>query len=134
MQDKLTIDNLPKLLLEEAREMLRGEDTEVQVIRWNRRLRVVGKVFPYEHSWDEKLLLTISETDLFTEAERTENYINYFHRYPAWYTGHRDEAMLERMRKDMDFDQRTLTYREPFGRMVDGDFVYTGEFRMIKVG
>lgn len=114
--------------------MLRGEDTEVQVIRWNRRLRVVGKVFPYEHSWDEKLLLTIRETDLFTEAERTENYINYFHRYPAWYTGRRDEAMLERMRNDMDFDQRTLTYREPFGRMVDGDFVYTGGFRMVKVG
>lgn len=38
------------------------------------------------------------------------------------------------MRKDMDFDQRTLTYREPFGRMVDSDFVYTGEFRMVKVG
>ena len=134
MRDKLTIETLPKHLLAEAKEMLRGEDTEVQVIRWNRRLRVVGKVFPYEHSWDEKLLLTIRETDLFTEAERTENYINYFHRYPAWYTGRRDEAMLERMRNDMDFDQRTQTYREPFGRMVEGDFVYTGEFRMVKAG
>lgn len=66
--------------------------------------------------------------------ERTENYINYYHKYPAWYTGRRDEAMLERMRNDMDFDQKTLTYREPFGRMVDGDFVYTGEFRMVKAG
>ena len=102
---QLTIETLPKPLLEEAKEMLRGEDTEVQVIRWNRRLRVVGKVFPYEHSWDEKLLLTIREIDLFTETERTENYINYFHRYPAWYTGRRNEAMLERMRNDMDFDQ-----------------------------
>lgn len=131
---QLTIETLPKPLLEEAKEMLRGEDTEVQVIRWNRRLRVVGKVFPYEHSWDEKLLLTIRETDLFTEDERTENYINYFHKYPSWYRGRRDEAMLERMRNDMDFDQRTLTYREPFGRIVDGDFVYTGETRKVKVG
>ena len=134
MKGKLTIGTLPKRILDEAREMLRGEDTVVEVIRWNGRMRVVGKVFPYEHSWDEKLLLTVRETDLFTEAERTENYINYFHKYPAWYTGRRDEAMLERMRNDMDFDQKTLTYREPFGRMVDGDFVYTGEFRMVKVG
>ena len=50
MQDKLTIETLPKRILDEAREMLRGEDTEVEVIRWNGRMRVVGKVFPYEHS------------------------------------------------------------------------------------
>ena len=131
---KLTIESLPKPLLDEAREMLKGEDTEVKVIRWNGRMRVVGKVFPYEHSWDEKHLLTIREADLFTDEERTENYINYFHKYPAWYKGRRDEAMLERMRNDMDFDQKTQTYREPLGRMVDGDFVYTGEFRMVKAG
>ena len=130
---QLTIENLPKPLLDEAREMLKGEDTEVYVIRWNRRRRVVGKVFPYEHSWDEKLLLTIREADLFTEAERTENYISYFHKYPAWYMGRRDEAMLARMTQDMDFDPKTQTYREPFGRMVDGDFVYTGETRAIRL-
>ena len=42
---KLTIKTLPRPLLDEAREMLRGEATEVYVIRWNRRMRVVGKVF-----------------------------------------------------------------------------------------
>ena len=133
MKGKLTIETLPKRILDEAREMLRGEDTVVEVIRWNGRMRVVGKVFPYEHSWDERLLLTIRETDLFTEAERAENYINYFHKYPAWYTGRRDEAMLARMTQDMDFDPKTQTYREPFGRMVDGDFVYTGETRAIRL-
>ena len=133
MKGKLTIETLPKRILDEARDMLRGEDTVVEVIRWNGRMRVVGKVFPYEHSWDEKHLLTIREADLFTEAERTENYINYFHKYSAWYTGRRDEAMLARMTQDMDFDQKTQTYREPFGRMVDGDFVYTGETRAIRL-
>ena len=133
MKRKRTIETLPKRILDEAREMLRGEDTVVEVIRWNGRMRVVGKVFPYEHSWDEKLLLTIRETDLFTDEERTENYINYFHKYPAWYKGKRDEAMLARMTQDMDFDPKTQTYREPFGRMVDGDFVYTGETRAIRL-
>ena len=131
MKRQLTIETLPKRLLDEAREMLRGEDTVVEVIRWNGRMRVVGKVFPYEHSWDERLLLTIRETDLFTEAERTENYINYYHKYPSWYTGRRDEAMLERMRKD--FDQETQTVREPVGRMVGGDFVYTGEVKATRL-
>ncbi len=134
MRDKLTIETLPKHLLDEAREMLRGEDTVVYVIRWNGRMCVVGKVFPYEHSWDEKLLLTIRQADLFTEAERTENNINYYHKYPSWYRGRRDEAMLEQMRNDFGFDQETQTIREPVGRMVNGDFVYTGEFRMVKVG
>ena len=133
MKGKLTIETLPKNLLDEAREMLRGEDTVVEVIRWNGRMRVVGKVFPYEHSWDEKLLLTIRETELFTEAERTENYINYYHKYPSWYTGKRDEAMLERMRNDFDFDQETQTIREPVGRMVGGDFVYTGEVKATRL-
>ena len=133
MKEKLTIETLPKRILDEARDMLRGEDTVVEVIRWNGRMRVVGKVFPYEHSWDEKLLLTIRETDLFTEAERTENYINYFHKYPAWYKGRRDEAMLARMRNDFDFDQETQTMREPLGRMVGGDFVYTGEVKATRL-
>ena len=75
-----------------------------------------------------------ANSDLFTEDERTENYINYFHKYPAWYRGRRDEAMLERMRNDMDFDQETMTCTDPVGRMVDGDFVYTGETRKVKVG
>ena len=133
MKRQLTIETLPKRLLDEAREMLRGEDTVVEVIRWNGRMRVVGKVFPYEHSWDERLLLTIRETDLFTEAERTENYINYYHKYPSWYTGKRDEAMLERMRNDFDLDQETQTIREPVGRMVGGDFVYTGEVKATRL-
>jgi hypothetical protein len=133
MKRQLTIETLPKRLLDEAREMLRGEDTVVEVIRWNGRMRVVGKVFPYEHSWDERLLLTIRETDLFTEAERTENYINYYHKYPSWYTGKRDEAMQERMRNDFDFDQETQTIREPVGRMVGGDFVYTGEVKATRL-
>lgn len=133
MKRQLTIEILPKPLLEEAREMLRGEETAVEVIKWNGRMRVGGKVFPYKHSWDEKLLLAIRETDLFTEAEHTENYINYYHKYPAWYTGKRDESMLERMRNEMGFDQETQTIREPVGRMAGGDFVYTGEVKVTRL-
>ena len=134
MQDKLTIENLPKRILREVKDMLRGAENEAWVICRDGMLAVVRKNYYCDESMDEKLLLIIREEDLFTEDERTENYINYFHKYLAWYTGHRDREMLERMRNDMDFDQKTLTYKEPFGRMVNGNFVYTGEFRMVKVG
>lgn len=133
MTRKLTVESLPKPLLDEAREMLRGEETEVYVIRWNRRLRVVGQVFPHERSPDERLLLTIRQADLFTEAERTENYINYFHKYPAWYRGRRNEEMLGRMARDMDFEPQTQTCLMPFGRMVGDDFVYRGERRVMRL-
>ena len=133
MKGKLTIETLPKRLLDAVREMLRVEDNAVEVIKWNGGMHVVGKVFPYEHSWDERLLLTIRETDPFTEDERTENYINYFHKYPAWYRGRRNEAMLGRMRNDFDFDQETMTIREPVGRMAGGDFVYTGEVQVTRL-
>ena len=133
MTKTLTIDTLPRHLLDEAREMLRREETEVHVIRWNRRIRVVGQVFPYEHSMDEKLLLTIREADLFTEDERTENYVNYYHRYPAWYKGRRDDAILTRMRLDTELDSKAMVFREAVGHVVDGDFVYTGEIRTTRL-
>ena len=109
MEDKLTIENLPKRILIEIKNMLRWAETEAWGISRYGMLAVVRKNYYCDESMDEKLLLIIREEDLFTEDERTENYINYFHHYPAWYTGRRDEAMLERMRNDMDFDQRTPT-------------------------
>ena len=132
---QLTLENLPEEILAEAKEMLKGEDTEVDVIRWNRRIRVVGHVFPYEHSADEKLLLTIYEKDVYTDDERALNYINYYHKYPNWYKGARDGGILERMKQDAiyEFDKKTstLTCREPYGRMVNGNFVYEGEFKTV---
>jgi len=122
-----TLNNLPQDILDEAKEMLRGEDTVVNVIRWNRKIRVVGHVFPYEHSMDEELLLTIHETDVFTDEERAENYINYYLKYPSWYKGLRDETMLQRMKEEMEYDAETQTMFMPYGRIVNGNFVYNGD-------
>ncbi len=134
--NELTLKTLPKPLLDEAKEMLKGEDTVAYIIIWNGRLRVVGEVIPYEHALDERLLLTIRETDLFTDDERAENYINHHQRYPSWYAGRRDEAMLERMANDTDyqFDPKhgMLTWRKPYGRIVNGDFVYSGDYELVR--
>lgn len=43
---------------------------------------------------------TFKDTDIFTEEERTENYIENFHDYPIWYKGKRDyKALRERFNK-----------------------------------
>lgn len=131
-QNGITIENLPKAVLAEAKELLRGDDDRVEVIRWNRRIRAVGHIFPYEHSMDERLLLTIRREDVFTEEEIICNHINRRHEYPANYRGKRDVAMLALMDADMDYDPATQTLYEPFGSMEDGDFVYRGERRAFK--
>lgn len=39
---------------------------------------------------DHKVIGTYYAKDIFTEAERIENYMNEFHDYPIEYKGHRD--------------------------------------------
>ena len=130
MQDKLTIENLPKRILREVKDMLRGAESEAWVICRYGMLAVVRKNYYCDESMDEKLLLIIREEDLFTEDERTENYINYNHEYPSWYKGKRDRTVFRRMHKDMRLDKQAGIFYEPIGRLVNGNFVYNGEIRV----
>ena len=61
MQDKLTIENLPKRILREVKDMLRGAESEAWVIRRDGMLAVVRKNYYCDESRDEKLLLIIRE-------------------------------------------------------------------------
>ena len=130
MQDKLTIEILPKRILREVKDMLRGAENEAWVICRDGMLAVVRKNYYCDESRDEKLLLIIREEDLFTEDERTENYINYNQEYPSWYKGKRDRTVFRRMRRDMRLDKQAGIFYEPIGRLVNGDFVYNGEIRV----
>ena len=130
MEEKLTIENLPKRILREVKDMLRWAETEAWVICRCGMLAVVRKNYYCDESMDEKLLLIIREEDLFTEDERTKNYINYNLEYPSWYKGKRDRTVFRRMRKDMRLDKQAGIFYEPLGRLVNGDFVYNGEIRV----
>lgn len=114
---------LPDYIMEEVRMVLRHEAV-AYVIHWNGRLRVVDSLHGYLHAGDESVEVTFRQEDVFTEDERTENYINAKHRYPPWYKGRRDESVFARMLADTVFDARTGELRVPQGRMVDGEFVY----------
>lgn len=61
MQDKLTIENLPKRILREVKDMLRGAESEAWVICRYGMLAVVRKNYYCDESMDEKLLLIIRE-------------------------------------------------------------------------
>lgn len=45
---------------------------------------------------DHKVFGVVRQTDVYTEAERTQNYIECFHDYPIWYKGKRDYAALRK--------------------------------------
>lgn len=77
---------LPDYIMEEVKLVLRYEAV-AYVIRWNGRLRIVASLRGYLHAEDECLVATFRQEDVFTEDERTENYINANHRYPPWYKG-----------------------------------------------
>lgn len=117
---------LPDYIMEEVKLVLCYEAV-AYVIRWNGRLRIVAELHGYLHAGDESVVATFRQEDVFTEDERTENYINANHKYPPWYKGRRDESVFARMLADTVFDARTGELRVPGGRMVDGEFVYSGQ-------
>jgi len=117
---------LPESIIDEARAMLRHAD-RVYVIRWNRRYKVVESLRGYEHAHDEALVAELRDYDFYTDEQRAENYINDRHQYPEWYMGKRDYDLLRRLDDDIDFDPKTGTLTVPVGRIVNGDFVWTGE-------
>ncbi len=117
---------LPDAILEEAKILLRHAG-RVYVIRWNRHYRVVESLRGYEHARDEALVAEFRDYDFYTDEQRAENYINDRRQYPEWYMGKRDYDLLRRMEEGVDFDPKTGTLSVPVGRIVDGDFVWTGE-------
>ena len=50
-----------------------------------------------EYAPDHEFIGTFKKSDIYTEKEQIENYINEFHDYPANYKGARDYKMLNKM-------------------------------------
>lgn len=61
------------------------------------------------------------------DDSQIENYINLHHRYPLNYKGRRNEHMLAKMGQDLFFDEKEQILYVPYGRLIEGTFVYLGE-------
>lgn len=120
------VKRLPAHIIEEAKMMIRN-GLVCHVIRRNGRFVCVNSLRDGPHAIRETYVCQVMETDVFSEEGRIENYINLHIEYPDGYTGRSDQDMLDRMRNDVEFDAKTGTLYIPYGRMVDGNFVYEGE-------
>lgn len=89
---------LPKAIQKQVKNTLRAYD-DCSVVFENGRYSVGGGVMIKAHYADDHEVIGNYRADeVYTETERTENYINQFHDYPMNYKGNRDYQLI----KDLD--------------------------------
>lgn len=89
---------LPKAIQKQVKNTLRAYNNCLVVFE-NDRYSVGGGVMIKAHYADDhEVIGNYRANEVFTETERTENYINQFHDYPMNYKGDRDYRLI----KDLD--------------------------------
>lgn len=85
---------LPADTQEQARSLLKVFD-EVHITYEYGKYNVSSGIGIYAtYAPDHCFLGTVRATDIFTEDERTQNYLESFHDFPPWYKGKRDYFAL----------------------------------------
>lgn len=93
-------NELPKEVQEEVKGILKAYDS-VNVWFENGRYTYVD-VLAKEYAPDHKFIGTYKKSDVYSETEQIENYINEFHDFPMNYKGKRDYAMLHKMDEERE--------------------------------
>lgn len=92
---KVLFNELPKEVQEEVRGILKAYDN-VNVWYENGEYSFVDAI-KKEYASDHKFIGNYKKSDVFSEKEQIENYINVFHAFPQNYKGARDYAIIKRM-------------------------------------
>lgn len=89
---------LPKAIQKQVKNTLRAYDS-CSVVFENGRYSVgSGITIKTHYADDHEVIGNYRADEIYTEKERTENYINQFHCYPIEYKGNRDYQLV----KDLD--------------------------------
>lgn len=92
-----SISNLPKEIQEDILSTLKAYSEVNIIFEYGEYHATPGISIKEVYAPDHKFIGTIKVEDIYTEEERTENYIECFHSYPIWYKGERDyKALKER--------------------------------------
>jgi hypothetical protein len=103
------LSNLPNEIVTEVKNTLKAFD-EVYVIFENGKYEVTTTLAVKKHyAIDHKFIGTFYAKDVFTPAERMENYINEFNDYPCCYDGLRNYDKLREARQKYNVEDGTLT-------------------------
>ena len=117
-------EQLPKDIQDKVRNTLRAYDS-VNVWFENGRYSF-DDVIKSQYAADHKFIGTYKASDIYSEKERIENYINEFHSYPIQYTGKRDYDIIHKMNNERVvemLDGGKLVVTDWYGKINDnGDF------------
>lgn len=95
-----SFNELPMEVKEQIRETLKAYN-EVNVwFEYGEYHVMPGACLKASYGADHKVIGTYKAKEVFTEAQRIENYINEFNSYPMQYKGKRDYGIMQKMQKD----------------------------------
>lgn len=93
--DKTLLNQLPEEVQKEVLKTLKAFDEVYVVFEYGKYNVSTGIALKKTYGVDHRTIGTIKAIDVYTEDERTENYIECFHDYPIWYKGKRDYIALK---------------------------------------
>jgi hypothetical protein len=103
------LNNLPNEVIAKVKNVLKVY-SEVNVVFENGEYHVsTGLCLKAHYAADHKFIGTFYAKDVFTEAEKIENYINEFNSYPCNYKGNRDYAKLREAAQKYNAETGTIT-------------------------
>lgn len=87
-------NTLPQEVQEQAKSVLRAFPRVHITFEYGKYHVSSGIALLASYPEDFKVIGDYTDKEIFTEDERTLNYINSFHDYPIWYKGKRDYRWL----------------------------------------
>lgn len=125
MKNMMKYNDLPERVREEIKRVCKVYD-KAYVTYENGEYKTSSMIgITNGYAPDHKFIGVYNVEEVFTEDERTENYINVFYAYPIWYKGERDYQMLKKLQKDKEFDFENDTVTHWVGKLINGNFELT---------
>lgn len=96
-------DELPQEVQEDVKRALKAYDRAYVIFEYGEYHTSVGISLKSHYAPDHEVIGEYKAREIFTEDERTINYVESFHDYPIWYKGNRDYRLFDGLGWDARF-------------------------------
>ena len=112
-------NELPQEVQEEVKSWLRVYDKTYVEYEYGKYKVSSGICLSDTYAPDHEMIGQYTAKEIFTEDERTLNYILTFYDYPIWYTGKRDYKLMKMLQTREWVDEEKTAYRTWTGELDD---------------
>lgn len=104
------LNTLPKEVQHEVKSILKAYDEVNVIFEYGEYHVSPGITLKARYAEDHEFIGTYKAKEVYTEPERTINYVESFHDYPIWYKGKRDYKWLKNLTNNdrVIFDNNNL--------------------------